>query len=342
MAKVSIIVPVYQVENYIRQCIDSILNQTFRDFELILVDDGSRDNSGAICDEYARRDARIRVLHTENRGPGMARNTAMGISTGEYLMFLDSDDLLDGENSLSILLNCIEKTGADIAVGNYRRFSDQGLEAVSGHGLSNCEDSKSAAFRYRGFYLTGHLAFNWGKLYRKSFLLENRLYFQDFRLAEDKLYNICCYACQPRYAFVEQSVVQYRRTENSLTTRSDPQFSEKWVLLAERFEAFLREKEIHENYYDLTAFHMFYGSFFIVEQGVRRADSFSGIVRRLRQYGKEDAVKKAMTHLAKGNDLSEIPSAGRRFITWGASMAFSLRAYAVFTAATMAFVKTQY
>ena len=84
MAEVSIIVPVYQVEKYIRQCIDSILAQTFTDFELILVDDGTKDNSGKICDEYARRDERVKVIHKENGGLSDARNKGMDQAVGNY------------------------------------------------------------------------------------------------------------------------------------------------------------------------------------------------------------------------------------------------------------------
>src|SRR5574344_1932751 len=94
MAEVSIIVPVYQVENYIRQCVDSILAQTFTDFELILVDDGSKDESGRICDEYAKTDERVKVIHKENGGLSDARNRGLHQTIGNYFMFVDSDDYI--------------------------------------------------------------------------------------------------------------------------------------------------------------------------------------------------------------------------------------------------------
>ena len=95
MPKLSIIVPVYKVEQYIHKCVDSILNQTFKDFELILVDDGSPDNCGAICDEYALKDERVRVIHKENGGLSDARNFGLKEAKGEYVSFIDSDDWLD-------------------------------------------------------------------------------------------------------------------------------------------------------------------------------------------------------------------------------------------------------
>ena len=101
--KLSIIIPVYGVENTLARCIDSVLGQSFSDYELILVDDGSRDRSGAICDEYAGRDSRIRVIHKGNGGLSSARNAGIDIARGDYITFIDSDDFL-GDNTLSILM----------------------------------------------------------------------------------------------------------------------------------------------------------------------------------------------------------------------------------------------
>lgn len=114
MAQVSIIVPVYQVEKYLRQCIDSILAQTFTDFELILVDDGSKDQSGEICDEYAAKERRICVIHQANQGPGAARNHGVAAACGTYILFLDSDDMLDGNDALRILVDCAEDGRAHV------------------------------------------------------------------------------------------------------------------------------------------------------------------------------------------------------------------------------------
>ena len=93
--KISVIIPVYNVEDYIRQSIDSVLNQTYKNLEIILVDDGSKDNSGKICDEYKNVDERIKVIHKINSGVSSARNVGIDIATGKYIMFLDSDDFLE-------------------------------------------------------------------------------------------------------------------------------------------------------------------------------------------------------------------------------------------------------
>lgn len=113
--KISVIIPVYKVEPYLRKCLDSIVNQTYRNLEIILVDDGSPDNCGAICDEYAARDERIQVIHKPNGGVSSARNVGLAAATGEWLGWVDSDDWIEAD-MYEVLLKGAKKYGADIAV----------------------------------------------------------------------------------------------------------------------------------------------------------------------------------------------------------------------------------
>ena len=115
MAKVSVIIPVYNVENYIRQCLDSVINQTLKDIEIICIDDGSTDDSGVILDEYASKDSRIKVIHNSNQGAGPSRNLGIQMSCGKYLSILDSDDIFDLK-MLELLFNKAELTNADITI----------------------------------------------------------------------------------------------------------------------------------------------------------------------------------------------------------------------------------
>lgn len=116
MPKVSVIIPVYRAEKFIHECIESVLNQTHTDLELILVDDGSPDNSGAICDEYALKDNRIKVFHQQNGGVCVARNKGLDMATGDYILFLDSDDYMP-KDALETLYNDATQNDADIAIG---------------------------------------------------------------------------------------------------------------------------------------------------------------------------------------------------------------------------------
>lgn len=115
MPKISIIVPVYNVEKYLEKCVRSILAQTFTDFELILVDDGSPDSSGAMCDQFAKQDERVKVIHKENGGLSDARNAGIEIATGEYLGFIDSDDYI-ADDMYELLYTNIVKEDADLSI----------------------------------------------------------------------------------------------------------------------------------------------------------------------------------------------------------------------------------
>ena len=113
---ISVIVPVYKVEPYLHKCLDSILSQTYQNLEIILVDDGSPDRCGAICDEYAQKDPRVKVIHKENGGIATARNAGMRIAAGDYWMFVDSDDWLEAD-AISNLYQLLAEYNADLAIG---------------------------------------------------------------------------------------------------------------------------------------------------------------------------------------------------------------------------------
>ena len=120
---ISIIIPVYNVEEYLRECVDSVINQTYENLEIILVDDGSTDLSGKICDEYAEKDNRISVVHQQNGGLSVARNTGFVNALGEYVYFLDSDDYID-QNTIETLLSIAEKDNSDIVFFDAISFAD--------------------------------------------------------------------------------------------------------------------------------------------------------------------------------------------------------------------------
>ena len=152
MSKVSIVIPVYNVEQYLRRCIDSILSQSYADYEMILVDDGSTDTSGQICDEYSG-DSRIHVIHKANEGAGAARNTGIEIATGDYITFIDSDDYIAG-CYLERMVQTAEQTGSDIvqcgylygdeAAYSFRKESEQVIKPVimDSHEVFRTRDAK--------------------------------------------------------------------------------------------------------------------------------------------------------------------------------------------------------
>ena len=118
MDKISVVVPVYNVEKYLRKCIDSIINQTYKNLEIILVDDGSPDKCGEICDEYAKKDNRVKVIHKKNAGVSSARNDGIDNATGEYIIFVDSDDWLE-DNAIEIMVDKLNEYDYDCVFCNF-------------------------------------------------------------------------------------------------------------------------------------------------------------------------------------------------------------------------------
>ena len=118
MAKVSVIVPVYNVEKYLDRCMQSLLNQTLKDIEIIMVDDGSPDNCPKMCDDYAKQDSRVKVIHKKNAGLGLARNSGLEVATGEYVAFVDSDDFTDVDAYRSLYENA-QKRNADVVYAGF-------------------------------------------------------------------------------------------------------------------------------------------------------------------------------------------------------------------------------
>lgn len=169
MIALSIIVPVYNVEKYLSKCIDSILNQTFSNYELILIDDGSTDNSGSICDRYAKLDTRIKVIHQNNKGLSCARNVGIDIAKGKYIGFVDSDDWIEPKMYETLLKNII-KSEADISVCGKQEVNDDG-EAISHkliRGKGDIVVDRNEAFELLFSKNDCIFAYAWNKLYKRE------------------------------------------------------------------------------------------------------------------------------------------------------------------------------
>ncbi len=227
MMKVSVIVPVYNVEKYLRECIDSLLSQTEPFYEILLVDDGSKDNSGAICDEYAAQHDSVRVVHKRNAGLGMARNTGLDNITGEYVAFVDSDDYL-APDWLEMMTRTLRETGTDMCKSGFQRVQDDGTvfyrtdyadEVFAGEGARS-------AFAPR---LLGSLPDKkdslemcvWGVLYSVEPIREQGLRFLSEReiLSEDLPFNIA-YLQHANGACTTSYIGYHYRSNSASLTRS--------------------------------------------------------------------------------------------------------------------------
>lgn len=211
---ISVIIPVYKVEDYLTACVESVLAQTYQNFELILVDDGSPDNCPRMCDEFATRDSRIRVIHKENGGLSSARNAGIDAATGEYLAFLDSDDLWTPV-FLERLYRAIEETGAELAVCLFRRFRGEPPRelpnAVPTEVLTR-RDAFECFFNLRNENMV--VAPN--KLYHRE--LFSALRYPLGQIHEDEAVIHEIIGGTNTVAWVEESHYLYREAPNSITT----------------------------------------------------------------------------------------------------------------------------
>ena len=213
MSEVSIIVPVYQVEKYIRQCIESILAQTFTDFELILVDDGSKDNSGRICDEYAEKDKRVKVIHKENGGLSDARNKGLDQAEGKYFMFVDSDDYIAPDMAECLYRNII-KNGADIAVCNFYCVSENGETEFSTENKAEVLSGKEIFYNRKNERNYGFWTVAWNKLYKSETFKNTKFRFGKYH--EDEFWANDIYRLNIMVAAISESLYYYRQRNNSI------------------------------------------------------------------------------------------------------------------------------
>lgn len=262
MPKVSIIVPVYKVEKYIRRCIESLQSQTLEDIEIILVDDGSPDSCGSICDQYAEKDKRIHVLHKANGGVSAARNDGLSIAKGEYVIFCDSDDWMEPE-AFEKLYQKATETKADIVIGDvyqvygeYKKMSvfyskefvtedpnfiSELIKADIYRNYCPLPPSDGPAFGYGG---------PWNKLVRRELLLNNDIKF-DLRVKgvfDDILYTAHILAYSKKIAYINVPVYNYRILENSITHAYKPNILEINTEIFNSWQEFFKVLDESEKY----------------------------------------------------------------------------------------------
>lgn len=217
MMKISVIVPVYNVENYIRECLDSIQASTYTDFELILVDDGSTDNSGTICEEYASRDSRVVVSHQVNSGLSSARNHGIEMSTGEYISFVDADDVI-APTMLQRLLDALESSpGCDFSMGRASTFYDNSMPELDMAADETSTTVEYSQHQYMSYLFRGNqfgYPVVWCKLFRREFIGDEKFKAID---AEDIEWLTRLCVNMKKSVIVERQLYGYRVRPDSIT-----------------------------------------------------------------------------------------------------------------------------
>lgn len=260
---ISVIIPVYNVEKYIHKCVDSVLNQTYRNLEIILVDDGSPDNCPQICDEYAQRDSRVMVVHKENEGVSIARNFAMSKMQGEYLMFVDSDDWIDLD-TCEIAMKNILKNSCDVVMWSYvREFENKSLIKNIFDTDIYFDNNEACQKIYRRLFgLLGHelarpenadaLCPIWGKFYKTEIIKKNNLQFFDIRKIgtyEDGLFNIEYFSKVNKANYINKPLYHYRKDNiSSVTSLYKEKFFQQWMTLFEYMEKQIIDNNLDEDF----------------------------------------------------------------------------------------------
>lgn len=242
---ISIIVPIYGVEKYIRRFLESIENQTYKELEIILVDDESPDKSGIICEEFAEKDGRIKVIHKRNMGAAAARNTGLDFATGEYISFLDPDDFI-APNMFEKMANEIKRNNADICICNFETFKEDEEANVIQYNFDEIEvkklktDNEMIQYMFLEKYVDSILL--WNKLYKRK--LWDNVRIPEIRAYEDEAitYKVLESAC--KIVYVNAKLYYYMiRKKGSITSQD---FSEKRLLrldiLSERIEHYSSQK----------------------------------------------------------------------------------------------------
>lgn len=212
--KISIIVPIYNTESYLDKCIDSIVNQTYSNLEIILVDDGSPDSCSQICDKWAEKDERIKVIHKSNGGLSDARNTGIDISTGEFIMFVDSDDFID-INIVKNLLLLQYNTDADIVCGGFYCYKEGSIYNVYNEIIKQEMVIFSGIEQLKNMLNQEIDCSACGKLYKRSIINNHR--FIKGRYNEDVIFLFTTYANCEKVVYTNKNYYYYRDTDGSIT-----------------------------------------------------------------------------------------------------------------------------
>lgn len=207
MKKISVIIPVYNAEKYLTKCLNSIVNQTYTNLEIILVNDGSKDSSLNICYEYNKKDDRIKIINNDNHGASYSRNCGIDISTGEYIMFIDADDYV--ENSfIEKLFVCDEYEIYDLFISCYTDFYSKNIFKEQ-----KLIDRDMLSFVLQKDYLNivKYLRTPWGKIYKSNIIKKNNIKFPvDYVTAEDQIFNFVYLKYVKKYRFLNEGLYFYR------------------------------------------------------------------------------------------------------------------------------------
>ena len=248
MELVSIIVPVYNSEQYINRCLNSLINQTYKNIEIIIIDDGSTDNSSILINEYIKKDKRIKVFFQENSGPSVARNNGIIKSNGDYIVFCDSDDYVE-INYVEKLLENIIKLDCNILACGYIDVSEYGVSKLND--FYNGEDVLTKE-NFINCILKGVGGTLWGKIFKKDIIITNNIRMNpDIYMCEDMIFLLEYITYCNKCGAIEDKLYNYNRlNENSISSKTNMDYYNILVKSIEEIEKILKKSGFCESYID--------------------------------------------------------------------------------------------
>lgn len=250
----SIIVPVYNVEKYIEECIESIISQTYKDFELILVDDGSNDKSSDICDEYAKKNMNIKVIHKKNGGLSSARNAGINASSGRYLMFIDGDDKLRDINNLELLNKIAKKENVDILFYKMIYWYGEKYKYNNKQYDNSFSDKVEIINSLNEKGLLSVSACD--KVVKRDLVVDNDLYFQENLLSEDIHWSFKLYLYATSFYHTNLNIYMYRqqRKDSISTTKSEKSLGDLYYIIKFWMNYKYESEELKQVYFGIISY----------------------------------------------------------------------------------------
>jgi glycosyltransferase involved in cell wall biosynthesis len=338
---ISIIIPVYEVEPYLKRCLDSVVNQTYTDLEIILVDDGSPDRCGEICDSYAQLDSRIKVIHKKNEGLSEARNTGLKeIIHGDYVFFIDSDDYIE-HHAVAVLADRAKKTKADLVIGNFIIVSEAGKMIHRDPFERDQLDQyslMSSSEKFKFFFGKKYGAYGasvCNRLYNIEFLRSLNIKFENNEVVypEDMLFNMKLYINDPKIELVNEHIYYYVMRPSSIVNSYRTNLVERFINFLVSFSKYADEQNKLRDNLDLIAYRAFSS---VDGSGLNiychSQQKFKDMKREIVKYKVCDITNTAISNLARGKYLKEVPRKDWRYYAWVFSLLYSLN---LLNAATM-------
>ncbi|MBR3802122.1 MAG: glycosyltransferase family 2 protein [Clostridia bacterium] len=306
---VSVIIPVYNVEDYLCECVDSVINQTYKNLEIILVDDGSTDSSGKICDDYAEKDERIRVIHKNNSGPSKTRNVGLEHAKGKYIFFLDSDDYIE-LNALEMLVQAAETNDADLVFFEAHSFSDDGAEINQGYVVKGNYKAKGGyevlteLHNNKDYHCAIYLLF-----INRQLIIDNTISFlESAYCSEDMLFTYQVYCCAQKAVQCKKALYNRRYRSGSIVTSKKTQCH------------FRSCRDVYEEIRDFSERIGKTGDYMATEYTVRCAfnalDTYKKISKEEQVFCKEEynlLKQDILSHSAYGNPSLRMRCYGKAF-----------------------------